>query len=69
MTDTPTQTTTYVQMDYLIMELIQKNFYLHHASEMFEQTPSGIFKNDLASFIQKVEAERQVIRRKISDAC
>lgn len=60
--------TNHVQMDYLIMELAQVNFYIREAKELLKGA-RGIFENDIHAFVERMEGKRKHIERRIADAC
>lgn len=64
----PSPETTYVQIEYMLMELIQKNFYLREARSMMEMTDRSRMRNDLHDFIEKMELERDALKRRINNA-
>lgn len=65
--DLSPSTTGYYQIEYMLMELMQKNFYLREARTMME-VATGRMGSDLRALIRKMVVERDALKRRIDDA-
>lgn len=60
-------TTSYFQIEHMLMEMMQKNFFIREAETLMDMA-SGRMHNDLYSMVEKMKAERDKLKKRIYDA-